>query len=74
MQAYLHKAQGLKDFKVASSVHNNMCAVGTELFEGDCLACLVGKAHPCLCVRKQMIQTLAQHDRQDIKHDLTIAG
>ena len=74
MQDHLHKAQGLKDCKGASSVHDNMVAVGAELLKGDSLARLVGKARPCLRVRKQIIQTVAQHDRQDIKHDLTIAG
>ena len=74
MQDHLHKAQGLKDFKVASSVHNNMRTMSAELRKGDSLARLVGKAHPCARVSKQMRQTAAQHDRQDIKHDLTIAG
>ena len=56
MQHYLDKAQRLKDFKVAPSVHDNMRALGAQLLKGKCLTRLVGKSSPLLCVGKQMIQ------------------
>ena len=73
MQHFLDEAQRLKDFKVAPSVHDNMRALGAQLLKGQRLPRLVGKARPPLRVGKQMIQTVAQHDRQHIKDDLTIA-
>ena len=48
----LDKAQRLKDVKEASRVHDNMRALGAQLLEGDCLARLVGKSSPGLCVGK----------------------
>ena len=74
LQGHLDKAQGLKDFKVTPSVHDDMRALGTQLLKGDRLARLVGKSCPSLRVGKQMIQTVAQNHRQHIKDDLTIAG
>ena len=46
---------------------NNMRALGAQLVKGHGLARLVGKSSPGLGVGKQMIQTVAQHDRRDIK-------
>src|SRR5215468_2821404 len=73
LQDHLHKAQRLKNGKVAPSVDNNMCALGAQLLKGNRLARLVGKASARLCVGKQMIQTVAQYHRQYIKDDLAIA-
>lgn len=50
-----------------------MRALGAQLLKGERLARLVGKARPSLRVGKQMLETVAQHHRQHIKHDLTIA-
>ena len=74
MQNHLDKAQRLKDFEVASSIHDNMRALRAQLLKGDGLARLVGEASARLGVGKQMIETVAQHDRQDTKDDFTIAG
>ena len=73
LQDHLDKAQGFKDFKVAPSLHDNMRTLGAQLVKGHGLARLVGKSSPGLGVGKQMIPTVAQHDRQDIKDDLTVA-
>src|SRR5712691_7275413 len=73
LQDHLDKAQRLKDFKVASRIHDNTRALGAQLLESDRLARLVGKPRSCLRVDKQMIETIAQHHRQHIKDDLTIA-
>ena len=59
LQDQLDKAQGLKDFKGAPSVHNNMRALGTQLLKGKGLARLVSKSCPGRRVGKQMIQAIA---------------
>ena len=74
MQDHLHKAQCLKNLEVLSSIHDNMRALGAQLFKGDRLARLVGKSPPRLRVGKQMVETVTQHDRSYIKDDLTITG
>src|SRR4029434_392200 len=51
-----------------------MRALGAQLLKGDRLARLVGEARSSPRVSKQMIQTVAQHYRQHVKDDLTIAG
>jgi hypothetical protein len=71
---HLDKAQGLKDVKVAPSVHENMRPLGAQLRKGKRLARLVGKSSPRLRVAKQMIQTVASHHGQHIKDDRTMAG
>jgi hypothetical protein len=73
LQHHLDKAPRLKEFKVAPSVHNNMRALGAQLLKGQRLTRLVGKACPPLRVGKQMLETVAQHYRQYIKDDRTIA-
>ena len=50
-----------------------MRALGAQLLKGKGLARLVGKSCPRLCVGKQMIETVAQHHGQHIKHNLTLA-
>ena len=47
--------------------------MGAQLLKGQRLMRLVGKSYPPLRVGKQMIETVAQHYRQYIKDDLTIA-
>src|SRR5947209_5098920 len=59
LQDHLDKTQGLKDFKVTPSIHDNMRPLGTQLLKGDRLARLVRKTRTGLCVGKQMIQTVA---------------
>src|SRR5436305_10864819 len=58
LQDHLDKTQGLKDFKVTPSIHDNMRPLGTQLLKGDRLARLVRKTRTGLCVGKQMIQTV----------------
>jgi hypothetical protein len=58
VQDQLHKAEGLKDFKVAASVYDNMRPLSAELLKGDRLTCLVGKSTPGLCIRKEMVQAV----------------
>ena len=57
LQDHLHKAQRLKNGKIATSVDNNMRALGTQLLKGKGLARLVGKSRPGRRVGKQMIST-----------------
>src|SRR2546421_6847033 len=59
LQDHLDKTQGLKDFKVTPSIHDNMRPLGAQLLKGDRLARLVRKTRTGLCVGKQMIQTVA---------------
>jgi hypothetical protein len=73
LQHHLDKAQRLKDFKMAPSVHDHMRALGTQLLKGKRLTRLVGESSASLRVGKQMIQTVVQHDGQHIKDDRTIA-
>jgi hypothetical protein len=73
MQDHLDEAQGLKDVKITPCVHDNMRALGAQLLKGNGLARLVGKASPRLRVGKQMIETVAQHHGQHMKHNLAIA-
>ncbi len=49
-----------------------MRALDAQLLKGDRLVRLVGEACACLCVSKQMIQTVAQYYRQYVKDDLTL--
>jgi hypothetical protein len=49
---HLHKAQCLKNLEVPSSIHDNMRALGAQLFKGERLARLVGKSPPRLRVGK----------------------
>src|SRR6266568_67840 len=73
LQDHLHKAQRLKNGKIATSVDNNMRAWGAQLLKGNRLARLVGTARSRLCVGKHMIQTVAQDHCQYIKDDLALA-
>src|SRR6516165_8779408 len=50
-----------------------MRALGAQLLKGQRLTRLVSKARPPLRVGKQMIEAVAQHHRQHIKDDLTLA-
>src|SRR5215813_1283419 len=50
-----------------------MRALGAQLLKGQRLPRLVGKSRSPLRVGKQMVQAVAQHHRQHIKDDLTIA-
>src|SRR4030095_529978 len=59
LQDEMRETERLKDFKEASSVHNNMRALGTQLLKGERLACLVGKSSTRRYVGKQMIQAVA---------------
>src|SRR5947209_20590614 len=59
LQDHLDKTQGLKDFTVTPSIHDNMRPLGAQLLKGDRLARLVRKTRTGLCVGKQMIQTVA---------------
>src|SRR5262249_13291101 len=43
LQDEMRKTERLKDFKEATSVHDNMRALGTQLLKGERLARLVGK-------------------------------
>ena len=58
-QDHLNKAQSLKDFKVASSIHDNRRALGAQLLKSNGLACLVGKSRPGLRIGTQLIETVA---------------
>ena len=59
LQDEMRKTECLTDFKEAPSVHDNMRALGTQLLKDECLARLVGKSSPRLCVGKQMLKTIA---------------
>src|SRR5712691_1191093 len=59
VQHHLDKAQGLKDFKIPPSIHDNMSPLGAQRLKGERLARLIGKSSPSLRVGKQMIQTVA---------------
>ncbi len=50
-----------------------MRALSAQLLQGDGLARLGGKASTGPRVGKQMIETVAQHHGQHIKHNLTLA-
>ena len=63
LQDEMRKTERLKDFKEASSVHDNRRALGTQLLKGERLARLVGTSHTPVCVGQQMIKTRASHHR-----------
>ena len=54
-------------------IHDNRRALGAQLFKGHRLARLIGKSPPCLRVGQPMVETVAQHDCQDLKAALTRA-
>src|SRR4029434_4869286 len=73
LQDKTRKTQSLEDFKIAPRIRNDMRASAASLVKGKGLTRLVRKTGPGLGVGKQMIETVAQHHRQHIKDDRTIA-
>src|SRR5215467_3417471 len=73
LQNEIRKTQGLKDFKIAPCVCNDMRPAAAKLLKCQRLTRLLCQPGPSLRVRKQMVETIAQEHRQQIKHDLTIA-
>src|SRR5512134_3093238 len=70
LQDEVGKTQGLKEFKIAPCVCNDMRPAAAKLLKRQRLPRLVRKTGAGLCVRKQMVETMAQEHRQQIKHDL----
>ena len=73
LQNEVRKTQGLKDFKIASCVCNDIRPAAAKLLKCQRLTRLICHTGPSLGVRQQMVETLAQEHRQQIKHDLTVA-
>src|SRR6266852_1898418 len=73
LQDPMHKTQGLKDFKMASRIRNDMRSSATKLVKGQRLTRLVGKTGTRLRVRKELVETIAQDYSGNIKDDLTVA-
>src|SRR5215467_2892041 len=73
LQNEIRKTQGLKDFKIAPCVCNDMRPAAAKLLKCQRLTRLICQPGPSLGVRKQMVETIAQEHRQQIKHDLTVA-
>src|SRR6476659_5442158 len=62
LQHHLDKAQRLKEFKVAPSVHNNMRGWGAKLLKCQGLRSLDRKASPPFRVDNQMMDIVAKPD------------
>ena len=73
LQDKMHQTQGLEDFKIVSGIRDNMGATATKLGKGQRVTRLVRKTSAGLRVSTQMVETLAQDHRGNIKHDLTVA-
>ena len=73
LQDEVRKTQGLKDFTIAPCVGNDMRPAAAKLLKCQRLTRLVRQTGPSLGVRKQMVETIAQEHRQQIKHDFAVA-
>ena len=60
LQDEMRKTQGLKDFKIATRIHDDMRAAATKLVKHQGLTRLVGKTCAGLRVGKQMGETRVQ--------------
>ena len=70
----MHEAQRLKYLKIPARVDDHVRAAGFHLLKGNRLSCLVGKARSRSRIGKQVIEAVAEHDRQQIEDYLTVTG
>lgn len=69
----MDERERLKKLKITSSVNNHVGTTRAELLKRDCLPGFAREFSASLRVGEQLVETVSQHDHQQIKDDLAVA-